>query len=512
LETLCIMGPLRYVGELRVTLVDVLQVCHRCYTEAFGHLNRGPIEENEPVTVIARKTMLTDRFIKALKPAPLNKQGNPGRYIVWDAGQRYLGVSVTYNGAKSFIVIKRRPGFTNPYKQVLGSYPGLALKAAREQTRVMLNLLAEGKSPREANAEKAREEARKRADTFAVAVEKFIENEASRKLRTWRETEAILRRGFLGQKPKLTRRTDERGWVAEWIDEKKPVWRDRPIAEIARRDVIERLDEIKARAGKHAARHALAAVRRLFNWAADGERFGVEVSPAALIRDKTIGITNKDLQRKRVLTDPELRDVWRAAEATGYPFGPLVQILMLTGQRLTDINDAKGDEIGAGTLVVPPERFKSDMTHEIPLTPKVAEILSALPKFKQGYLFTTSGGSRPISGISKMKERLDRAINEERAKNGAAPMPHWVLHDLRRTLRTRLTSDLGVDAFIAERVIGHTLPGLHGVYDQGRHRTQKRDALARWEALLLSIVKLQASLPSIVRADEVERQRKRNRA
>ena len=59
-------------------------------------------------------------------------------------------------------MIKRRPGFTNPYKQVLGSYPGLALKAAREQTRVIPNLLAEGKSPREAKAEKAREEARKR--------------------------------------------------------------------------------------------------------------------------------------------------------------------------------------------------------------------------------------------------------------------------------------------------------------------------------------------------------------
>jgi integrase len=85
-------------------------------------------------------------------------------------------------------------------------------------------------------------------------------------------------------------------------------------------------------------------------------------------------------------------------------------------------------------------------------------------------------------------------------------MPGWVLHDLRRTVRTRL-SDLGVDAYIAERVLGHALPGLHGVYDQGRHRTQKRDALARWEALLLAIVEPQASP-----ADPVERRRMRKRA
>jgi integrase len=126
------------------------------------------------------------------------------------------------------------------------------------------------------------------------------------------------------------------------------------------------------------------------------------------------------------------------------------------------------------------------------------EIIGALPKFKGDYLFTTTAGSQPIRGLTKMKKRLDQAITAERAKNGAGPMLHYVLHDLRRTLRTRLTSDLNVDAFIAERVLGHSLPGLHAVYDQGSHRPQKRDALARWEQLLLSIVEPKASSPNVV--------------
>ena len=234
---------------------------------------------------------------------------------------------------------------------------------------------------------------------------------------------------------------------------------------------------------------------------------------AARIRDTTIGVTGKDLKRKRVLNDNELREVWQAAAAMGYPSGPLIQVLMLTGQRRNDIAHMKRGEIDwdGAMLVVPSERYKSEVAHEVPLTPKTIEILKALPAFKDGYLLSSSGGQRPITGMALMKAKLDAITADRRKRNGLGAMPGWVLHDLRRTVRTRL-SDLGVDAFIAERVIGHALPGLHGVYDQGRHRTQKRDALARWEALLLSIVELQASPPIVLRADQVERRRKRKRS
>jgi integrase len=288
--------------------------------------------------------------------------------------------------------------------------------------------------------------------------------------------------------------------------------------------VIERLDAIKRRAGKHAARHALGAVRKFFNWCAEGERFGVEASPCASVRDKTIGFTKdrRELKRKRVLSDAELRDVWGAAETLGpaeavvpgYPFAPLVRLLMLTGQRLNDIASARWSEIDldGATLTVPPERYKTGAAHEVPLAPRAVEILRSLPRFKRGHVFTTTAGARPVSGLSKMKARLDAAISARREKAGAEPMTAWVLHDLRRTVRTRLVSDCKVDAFIAERVIGHALPGLHGVYDQGTHREPKRAAAEGWAARLLAIVEPAPPAPNVVAPEEVERRRKRRRA
>ncbi len=450
------------------------------------------------MAAIPQKEVLTPKGLDALKPAEAGK-----RYVVYDALMPHLGVRVTANGVKSFIVYKRPAGAVAPVIVTLGRYPAMKLAKARELAPGVLGTLAEGKLPADVEAERRREEARRRADTIATAVEKFIEYEEGKGLRTWRETEGILRREFLGQEAKRRRVTSERGgkteteWVTEWAQGPEPVWSARPILSITRRDVIERLDAIKARGGKHAARHALSAVRKFFNWAEEGERFGVEESPAARVRDKTLGISGRDLKRQRVLNDPELRDVWSAADAMGYPFGRLVQLLMLNGQRLNDNARARRSEIDleAAVLSVPPERYKTGVAQEVPISPRAAKILDELPKFKGDFVFTTTGGVRPISGLSKMKVRLDKAIAERREKAGAAPMAHWTLHDLRRTVRTRLVSDCGVDAFTAERVLGHALPGLHGVYDQGTHRDQKRAALEKWEARLLAIVEPKPTAP-----------------
>ena len=142
--------------------------------------------------------------------------------------QPHLGVRVTDKGVKSFIVVKRKAGAAHPDTHVLGQFPARALKAARDDAPGIISLLAQGKSPAQAKAEAAREAARRRADTFATAVEKFIDHEEGKGLRSWRETEATLRRDFLGQVPKCERKTTVRGgrnvteWVTEWTDSKKP--------------------------------------------------------------------------------------------------------------------------------------------------------------------------------------------------------------------------------------------------------------------------------------------------
>ncbi len=450
--------------------------------------------------MVARtKVTLTDLRLKALKPAPVGK-----RYVCWDAVQPHLGVRVTERAAKSFIVVRRRPGDHQPIYHVLGQYPGLSLADARKQAAKVLGTIAEGVHPAEVEATAQQERERRRRNTITAAVESFIEDEKSRGLRTASDTEAVLQREFLGRK------REGQGTATTWLNGREPIWRDRPAAEIERREIISRLDEIKRRSGKHAARHALSAIRKFFNWCEAGERFGIEVSPAARIRDKTLGITGRDLKRRRVLDDTELRDVWQAAKSLNFPIGQVVRLLALTGQRLNDIASAKWGEIDLdnATLTVPATRYKTGIAQQVPLAPQAVSILRDLPRFTGPFVFTTTAGSRPVSGFSKFKQRLDAAIAKSREKNGAEPMPSFTLHDIRRSVRTRLVGDCGVEAFIAERVLGHALPGLHGVYDQGTHLAQKRDALARWERSLLSIVEPEAMPPAAI-ADFSEARRVR---
>ena len=134
-------------------------------------------------------------------------------------------------------------------------------------------------------------------------------------------------------------------------------------------------------------------------------------------------------------------------------------------------------------LTIPPERFKSDAPHLVPLTMEVETILESLPRFTTGdYLFSTTYGAKPVQGLSRAKDRLDKLMAEE-LKEFAA----FRLHDLRRTMRTRLAS-LKVPDTVAEMVIGHGKRGLGRVYDQHRYLDEIREALELWAGLLRDIV------------------------
>jgi integrase len=448
----------------------------------------------------AQKVTLSDLRVKNYKPAPAGK-----RLFIWDGGQPHLALRITDKGHKSWLVIKRRPGEKQPLFHVLGSYPVLKLADARKAAQKAVGLILDGIDPSAAKVERIRAVERQQAETFGLAAEAFIAAEESRaSLRTSHETVAFLRREFLGQQRK----------GSSWVDGKDPVWRDRPLLEISRRDVVDRLDEIRQRTGSaHAARHSLAAVRKFFNWCIDREKFGVTTSPCVRIRNTTIGINgSKDLRRTRVLTDMELRDVWQEVEALGV-YGCVVRLLMLTGQRLGDIAQAKWSEIdlAAGVLVVPAERYKTNTAQHVPLSPRALAILRDLSR-TEGFIFSPTGGQRPITTGSRLKQLLDEAIAARRQREGRAAMPPWVLHDLRRTVRTRLVSDLGVEQYIAERVIGHALTGLDRVYDQGSHAAAKADALLRWEARLVGIVEPEATHPPAVTELSSVRRRRSGKA
>jgi integrase len=102
---------------------------------------------------------------------------------------------------------------------------------------------------------------------------------------------------------------------------------------------------------------------------------------------------NKEKSRDRVLTDAELAAVWHAADKVGYPLGPILQVLILTGQRHGEVAGMVWAEIDldAGLWVLPPARTKNGRRHEVPLSRQAVEIIREAPRIGERYVFTISG-------------------------------------------------------------------------------------------------------------------------
>jgi integrase len=419
------------------------------------------------------RRVLTDRGIRALQPA---RSGT--RYIVYDTLVPPFGVRVTDKGAKTFVVYKRAAGESRPRRIALGGYPLLSLEQARTKAKAALEDLSAGQHPRDRMERERAEEQQRRADSFGAVAEEFIKRHVAR-LRGAKAMSATIRQELVAR------------------------WDTTPITEITRRDVVGMLEEIhdgkvrgtrkgrKKAGGRYAAHHAFAYTSKLFNWAVARDLYRLPLSPCDRIKVREI--IGAAEPRQRVLNDNELHHVWHAAAREGYPFGTLVQLLLITGQRLNEVAGKRWSEIDLQRRLwtIPPERMKAATVHEVPLSDLAIAILARLHRFTGDYVFSTAAGERPISGFSKAKNRLDMIVEERRTAGAAsslpAPMPPWVYHDLRRTMRTHL-SGFAVPDLVRELVIAHRKPGLHKVYDQHAYREEKREALQLWATALRAIV------------------------
>jgi integrase len=261
------------------------------------------------------------------------------------------------------------------------------------------------------------------------------------------------------------------------------------------------------RGAPYQAHNLFTTGKRLFAWAIDQQVYGLESSPFDRLKPKAI-IGKKEF-RTRILSDDELRALWRATRRLGYPYGPLFRMLALTGQRKSEVAEARWSEFDLSRKLwtIPAERMKADAAHIVPLTDDVLAILKSLPRFKRGdHVFSSTFGVKPVNGFSKAKERLDRrmlrswraiarARGEDRRKAEIEP---FVIHDVRRTMRTGLSA-LPVSDLVRELVIAHTKPGLHKVYDQFAYLDEKRSALTAWEVRLRSIVTPPPSSDNVIR-------------
>ena len=406
-------------------------------------------------------------------------------------------------------------------KFTIGPYPRFSLRQAREQVPDVLRKLggANGVNPmaeKRAVREKDRAAAKLERHTFRAVVEGYLQAKAS--LRSLQEMARLLglRRDH----------SDANKWQAEQIaGSPVAVWGKRSIQAVDYDDIADYLAGTRQR-GPIIANAIHGVLRSFFNWVVEQKKtYRVDASPMAGMKPPTERAVAKAQARARNRallkfktkpgsTDDELRWLWKASEAYDRsepgedrhgrklrgPFGPLVQMLLLTGQRRDEVADMIWAEVNleAGEWIIPGSRTKNKTDHLVPLSDEALAVLATVPRIEgeAGWVFTTNG-RKPVNGWSRMKRRLDKLMGEmAKAERGAnVTIRPWRLHDLRRTCATGMQR-LGIRLEITGMVINHTLSGganseLEEIYQIDDYADEKRKALAAWGRFVMSVVEQQ---------------------
>src|SRR5262249_49525669 len=240
-----------------------------------------------------------------------------------------------------------------------------------------------------------------------------------------------------------------------------PTFGARPIETINRSDIVRLLDRIEDERGPVMASRTLSIINRVMNFHAS--RSDDFRSPIV----KGMG-RGSEQARSRVLSDEELRAIWKAT--TDYPvYGPLLRFILLTATRRNEAGQMKWAELQGRDWVIPAARYKTNLDHLIPLS---AMALSVLPECNGEFVFSANG-RQAIGGYGRHKATIDEASG----------VRGWVVHDLRRTARS-LMARAGVASDHAERCLGHVIPGVRGVYDRHEYHDEKARA---FEALAAQV-------------------------
>jgi integrase len=386
------------------------------------------------------RTKLTPAFVeKAESP----KSGD--RIIHWDVGMQGFGLMVTASGHRSYVVQYR----AKHRSRRMHLKNGLTLAEARKEAKAILGAVAKGHDP--LNERRKAEGAS--TNTLRSIAEEYLAREG-KQLRSAEQRSAVLERLVY---PRLGAR---------------------PIEEIRRSDIIRLLDQIEEERGTDGVRATamanmvLAFIRRIFNWhASRSDDFRSPIVRGMARSKPGAG------RRQRVLSDDEIRAIWRAAEASPSAFGYFVQFVLLTAVRRNEAAHMRRGEVSGNNWIIPQSRYKTGLELLVPLSPMAQDILVKVPQIGRGDLVFTTDGRRPLTGFSWSKQAFDKACG----------VTGWTIHDLRRTART-LLSRAGVSSDHAERCLGHVLGGVRATYDRHAFAEEKRLAFDKLAMVIENIV------------------------
>jgi integrase len=389
---------------------------------------------------------LTQKSISAIKKLA----GDKSDHVEWD--DRLPGFGLRLRDGKLTWILQYNFNNKN-YRIKLGEHPPLTCEQARElalQAKAQVSQAAHGlgmhpAAKRDAEREKAQREAPIARHTLSSKIDVYL-----------KRRESALRSSTLRQQ-QLQLNT-------HW----KPL-HDLALDKITRKDVANVLSDLETR-GPAATNRARSVLSKFFSWAI-GE---------GLCDHNPVTGTNKreeNKERERALSDAEVAAVWLGAPNNDY--GRILKLILLTGCRRDEIGSLGWSEIdmGARTITLPGDRTKNGEKHVIPLSDAAVAILADIKR--QGDREWVFGRRQnvPFRDWSQQKRLLDEAVK----------LDPWIVHDLRRTVRTGL-GGLGVAPHIAEAVINHVQPKLVRIYDRNRYEAEKRDALDRWATHIQTVV------------------------
>jgi integrase len=402
-----------------------------------------------------------------------------------DGHARGLVLQVLPSGRKLWTVRYRHRGTQR--RLLLGEYPTLSLAKARDAAETARAAIRNGGDPAgDRQVAKAAP-----TDTVAALVAEYIAKHVRVKQRGRVEEERILNVEIL------------------------PRWKDRSVRDLTRRDVRALVEPIADRGSPIMANRTLAVVRRMLNFGM--RRDWLEGNPAALI-DKP----GRERSRDRVLTDDEIRRLWRllsrqptteerpapgrqrargTADDPICPVAPAmaaaIKIRLLTAQRGGEVIKMRWRDLDlkTGWWTIPAEDSKNGQAHRVPLVSEAITLLKGRQKERERrqrddapeqdpdeseYVFVGSGAS-VRDRAKKAPARIARALQIE-----------FRGHDLRRTAATKM-AEAGVPRHHISAVLNHVEGGARAtrVYDRYSYDNEKRAALKIWARRLHAILKHQ---------------------
>jgi len=372
------------------------------------------------------------------------------RYEVPDGGCRGLYLLVQPSGKRRFCVRYRFKGVSKK----LTLDPGLTLAQARAVAAAALLDVEQGNDPAilkfDARAKAAKVAADVAADTIEARAATFIAQYVEK--RTGAENQRQAR--YVFDKIVL------------------PKWHGRTVHDIKRKDIIALVEKI-AEDRPIMANRALGHLSKFFSWLC--ERDQVAASPCHGVR-----MPSKEHARDRILADAEINALWQALDAVGGMAGNCIKMMLLTGQRRSEVAGMRRSEISGDLWTLPAQKTKNHKGHDVPLSRQALELIEQMPDV--GDVIFTIDGARPIRNFSRIKLAVDKIMKPEQP---------YVWHDLRRSAASGMAR-LGVQLPVIEKVLNHSsgsFRGIVGVYQRHNYADEKRTGLQRWADHVEAVVR-----------------------